>query len=112
MYHTTLKATLMQLVFGRHKTHPIFHHKNWNYVRVKEYELMSINNKEENTNSIHHTYQDVDNVILVRFIRTKVREREYDDSYIGMEIDNNKWVKVQKLDYSDVVYIRQLTLYH
>ena len=50
-YHTTLKKTPGQLVFGRDTIFNIKHVANWVYIRQNKQKLINKNNKAENVKS-------------------------------------------------------------
>ena len=48
-FHSTLKATPMQLVYGRDAILPIFHQADWKYIKDTKQKMIDINNKRENS---------------------------------------------------------------
>ena len=55
-YHTTLKATPMQLVFGRDAILNTTFEANWKYIKDNKQKRIHKNNLQENKSRISHTY--------------------------------------------------------
>src|SRR5919112_1401968 len=64
-YHTTLKKTPGQLVFGRDMIFNIQHVANWDFIRHNKQRHIDKNNKAENAKRIPHQYQTGDLVLLL-----------------------------------------------
>ena len=64
-YHTTLKKTPGQLVFGHDMIFNIQHVANWEFIRQNKQCCIDKNNKAENARQIAHQYQKVDLVLLL-----------------------------------------------
>jgi len=56
-YHTTLKHTPGQLVFGQDMILPIKHIANWEYIHQNKQRLIDKNSKAENAERKDHTYK-------------------------------------------------------
>jgi transposase InsO family protein len=57
-YHTTLKKTPGQLVFGRDMIFNIKHVANWEYIRQNKQKMIEKNNKAENAKRVAHSYKE------------------------------------------------------
>jgi len=62
-YHTTLKNTPGQLVFGRDMIFNIKHVTNWEYIRQNKQKMIEKNNKAENAKRVAHSYKE-ENLVL------------------------------------------------
>jgi hypothetical protein len=63
--HTTLKATPMQLVFGRDAVLNTKFKADWKYIQDRKRKLIEQKNKRENAKRTRHDYQ-VGNCVLVK----------------------------------------------
>ncbi len=72
-YHTTLRKTPGQLVFGRDMIFNIKHVANWEYIRQNKQKLIDKNNKAENAKRIEHTYKVGDKVLLNESQKTNMK---------------------------------------
>ena len=64
-YHTTLKKTPRQLVFGRDMILNIKHIANWEYIRQNKQKMIEKNNKAENAKRVAYSYKEGDHVFLL-----------------------------------------------
>ena len=64
-YHTTLKATPGQLVFGRDMILPIKFRADWALIEQQKQQIINKSNEMENKKRIPHTYQ-IGNKVLLR----------------------------------------------
>jgi len=62
-YHTTLKATPGQLVFGRDMIFPIQHQADWQMIEEQKQRRIAENNKRENERRVEHDYAVGDRVL-------------------------------------------------
>ena len=111
-FHSTLKATPMQLVYARDATLPIFHQADWKFIKDTKQKMIDINNKRENSKRIDQEYKINNQVMVKRFKKTKHGEREYDGPYPIIQVNNNGTIRIQKECYSDVENIRRVFPYH
>ena len=65
-YHTMLKATPGQLVFGRDMILPIQFKADWGAIALRKQNLINQSNKRENRTRIAHNYKIGDHVLLER----------------------------------------------
>ena len=111
-YHTTLKATPAQLVFGRDMILPISIRANW--ARIKEQRQNEIyrNNVRENKGRVPHTYKKGDKVLLRKegILRKLASPRE--GPYEITRVYDNGTIQIQKGVISERVNIRRVTPYN
>jgi hypothetical protein len=55
-FHTTLRSTPGQLVFGRDMIFNTKHEANWELIRKRKQQIIEKNNEAENAKRIPHTY--------------------------------------------------------
>jgi hypothetical protein len=65
-FHTTLRNTPGELVFGRDMIFNIKHEANWEFIRKRRQQLIEKNNEAENAKRIPHTYNIGDKVLIRR----------------------------------------------
>ena len=70
-YHTSLRKSPGQLVFGRDMIFNIKHVANWEFIRENKQKLIDKNNKAENAKRVEHTYKLGDLVLLRRGTENK-----------------------------------------
>jgi acyl-[acyl carrier protein]--UDP-N-acetylglucosamine O-acyltransferase len=63
-FHTTLKATPGQLVFGRDMVLPIKFMADWGAIEQQRQKEMGRNNRRENASRISHDYKVGDKILL------------------------------------------------
>jgi hypothetical protein len=63
-FHTTLKATPGQLVFGRDMVVPIKFMEDWGAIEQQRQKEMVRNNRRENASRISHDYKVGDKILL------------------------------------------------
>ena len=77
-YHTTLRKTPGQFVFGCDMIFNIQHVANWEYIRQNKERLIHKNNKAENAKCIAHLYKE--SILVLLLHRT---ENKYEAPYQG-----------------------------
>jgi transposase InsO family protein len=65
-YHTTLKKSPGQLVFGRDMIMNIQHTANWEYIKQNKQERINQNNQKENSKRINYIYIIGEQVMLLK----------------------------------------------
>jgi len=109
-YHTTLRKSPGQVVFGRDLIFNIKHIANWELIRQRKQKLILQNNERENATRIPHQYRAGDKVML--HIGT---ENKYEQPYSGPHtiIDTfpNGTVTLQVGPVIDRVNIRRIHPY-
>ena len=107
-YHTTLKATPGQLVFGRDMIFNIEHQADWQLIREKKLARMKDNNARENARRIEHDYAVGDLVSLVKAEFSKA-EADREGPYEIIRVHTNGTVTVRKDRVEKRLNIRQCT---
>ena len=106
-YHTTLKKSPGQLVFGRDMIFNIEHIANWEYIRASKQKIIKKNNRIENSSRIPHNYSVGDKVML-----RKGSENKYEQPYSGphtiLYVGKNGTVRLQIGAVVDTVNIRRI----
>jgi hypothetical protein len=94
-FHTTLRNTPGQLVFGRDMIFNIKHEANWEFIRKRKQQLIEKNNEAENAKRIPHTYNIGDKVLIRRGTENKY-EAPYEGPYPITKVnDNNGTVRLK-----------------
>jgi hypothetical protein len=106
-YHTTLKATPGQLVFGRDMILNIKHIANWKAIKENKTKLIQKNNQRENSKRLPHTYHEGDEVLLERNQPNKL-ESPYEGPYRIETVNTNGTVRLKMGAVTDTVNIRRL----
>jgi len=109
-YHTTLRKTPGQLVFGRDMILNVQDTANWEYIRSRKQKLINKNNRLENAKRVKHTYQ-VGDLVMLR----KGTENKYEQPYSGphsiLQVNTNGTVRLQMGPIADTVNIRRIEPY-
>jgi hypothetical protein len=109
-YHTTLKATPGQLVFGRDMIFNIKHIANWQAIKEQKIRRIKQNNMRENSKRIRHEYQAGDLVLLQKHQPNKL-EQPYEGPYKIQQVNTNGTVRLKMGPVTDTVNIRRLQPY-
>ena len=109
-YHTTLKATPGQLVFGRDMILNIKHVADWEAIKQRKQKLINQNNKRENNKRIQHKYRVGDKVLMTNKKARKL-ETPNDGPYRITDVFRNGSVRVRKGAIEDRVNVRNITPY-
>jgi len=86
-YHTTLKATPGQLVFGRDLILNIKHVADWEAIKQQKQKKINYNNQRENNTRIPHTYE-VGDLVLMRDKKARKLEMPHEGPYEITEVFN------------------------
>jgi Integrase zinc binding domain/RNase H-like domain found in reverse transcriptase len=109
-FHTTLRSTPGQLVFGRDMILNVKHEANWEYIRERKQAIIEKNNLAENAKRIPHRYQRGDQVLLKRGTENKY-ETPYQGPYTILKVNDNGTVRMKVKNVEDTFNIRRLTPY-
>ena len=111
-YHTTLRATPAQLVFGRDMILPIKFKANWALIQQRKQAEINRSNAKENKNRLAHQYNVKDKVLLTKpGIVPKMNDPRTGPFDITKVFDNGT-VEIQKgPSVTQTVNIRRLTPY-
>ena len=110
-YHTTLKATPGQLVFGRDMIFNIQYEADWQLIRERKLARMRDNNARENSRRIEHDYAVGDLVSLVKADFSKA-EPDREGPYKITRVHTNGTVTVQKDRVEKRLNIHQCSPWH
>ena len=110
-YHTTLKKSPGQLVFGRDMILNIKHTANWEYIKQQKQRLINKNNERENSKRVPHQYKAGDKALLKKGTEFKY-ESPYEGPYPILQVNDNGTVRLKMRSITDTVNIRRLTPYN
>ena len=110
--HTTMKATPMQVVFGRDSIMNIQHLADWRYIQSRKQDLINLNNKKENKTRKEHTYAVDDRVLVKQDQMTKYGTTQYRGPYTVIKVNNNGTVWIRMGNIFNTYNIRQIKPYH
>mgnify|MGYP000560201289 CR=1 FL=1 len=111
-YHTTLKATPMQIVFGRDAILNLKFQSDWKKIKVQKERMIKANNTRENSKRIAHQYQVHNKVLLRRDNKAKYTRAPYEGPYIIAEVFTNGTVTIKKGPVLQRVNIRLIKPYN
>ena len=95
-YHTTLKATPAQLVFGRDSILNIRHEADWTFIKQQKQKLINRNNVKENAKRKPHTYNIGDKVLVTNPDNRKFGSDPYIGPYIITAVNANGTTQLRK----------------
>ena len=95
-YHTTLKATPSQLVFGRDAITNIMFEANWEEIKQQKQKRINKNNQKENRKCIEHTYVEGDQILHQKLTKSKYGQNPWDGPYRVCKVYDNGTVLIQK----------------
>ena len=95
-YHTTLKATPMQLVFGRDAFLNKKFRANWKNIRDLKQRRIAENNQRENAKRIEHEYKKGDLILFKTRQESKFGQNPYSGPYKIRQVNNNGTVIIKK----------------
>jgi transposase InsO family protein len=110
-FHTTLRNTPGQLVFGRDMIFNIKHEANWEFIRKRKQQIIEKNNEAENAKRIPHTYNIGDKVLIRRGTENKYEAPYEEGPYTITKVNDNGTVCLKVNNVEDTYNIHQLTLY-
>ncbi len=105
-YHTTLKATPGQLVFGRDMIFNIRHEADWQLIKDRKRARIEKNNAQENSKRKAHDYAVGDQVLITKADFNKM-EPSREGPYIITRVHTNGTVTIQKGRALQRINIRQ-----
>jgi hypothetical protein len=111
-FHTTLKATPAQLVFGRDMILPINFKADWSAIEKQRQKETGRNNRRENSARIHHEYKVNDKILLKKpgkHLRKLEAPRTGPHKVIA--VYTNGTIRIQRGHISERVNIRRVTPY-
>lgn len=93
-YHTTLRMTPGQLVFGRDMIFNTTHIANWELICQNKQKLIDANNKRENAKSVKHNYKVGNKVLLKKGTKNKYKS-PYKGPYDILQVNDNGTVRMK-----------------
>ena len=109
--HTTLKASPMQLVFGRDAMFNIPFTANWNDIRKRKQSIINKNNIQENKKRRQYQYSAGDKVLVEARITDKYSEPIWNGPYLVTKVHDNGTLRLQRGVVSETVNIRRIKPY-
>jgi hypothetical protein len=109
--HTTLRATPMQLVFGRDAVLNTKFEADWKYIRDRKQKLIEQNNKRENAKRTGHEYQIGNRVLVAAKLDGKYQGDLWDGPYVIALVNNNGTVILNRGAYQETINIRRIKPY-
>ena len=111
-YHTTLKATPAQLVFGRDAILNTIFDANWNLIKYNKQKLINKNNARENASRIPHKYNVHDKVLAIgKPTLSKYGSNPWEGPYDIVKVNDNGTVRLKKGVVIETINIRQIKPY-
>jgi transposase InsO family protein len=110
-YHTTLKATPGQLVFGRDMLLPIKFKANWAEIKARRQEEMRRNNERENKGRRAHDYKVGDQILLTDSRKKSKLLPPREGPYQVERVYTNGTLLIRRGAVSERVNIRRVTPY-
>ena len=95
-YHTTLRATPAQLVFGRDAILNIKYEANWQYIKQRKQQLINKNNALENAKRKTHEYKINDKVLVKNPDNRKFGSNPYIGPFTVVSVRDNGTVILQQ----------------
>ena len=109
--HTTLKASPMQLVFGRDAMFNIPFTTNWKDIRKRKQIIIDKNNLRENKRRRKYEYSVNDKVLVEARTTDKYSEPIWNGPYLVTRVNDNGTVRLQRGVVSETVNIRRIKPY-
>ena len=102
--HTTMRATPMQLVFGRDAVHNIGFEADWQYLKERRQRMIRHNNERENAKRVPHTYQVGDSVKVDQPLHRKYGTPKYKGPYTVDRVNDNGTLRLRVPKGTGAVY--------
>ena len=110
-YHTTLRKTPGQLVFGRDMILNISHEANWRLISQMKQKRINQNNERENRSRIPHEYHIGDKILIKNPNASSKLNQPWIGPYEITEAYENGTVTFRKGAFHDRLNIRQIKPY-
>ena len=111
-YHTTLKATPGQLVFGRDMILPVKFNADWALIAQQKQNSINESNKKENKKRIPHEYKVGDQVLLTKPGILRKMSTPYSGPYEVQQVFPNGTLTIMREAVIQRVNIRRVIPYH
>ena len=110
-YHTTLKATPGQLVFGRDMILPIKFEADWALIQKQKQDSINNSNNKDNKKRIKHEYKIGDKVLLQKPGILRKMSTPYSGPYEVQQVFSNGTINITKGAVIQRVNIRRVIPY-
>jgi transposase InsO family protein len=110
-YHTTLKATPGQLVFGRDMILNVTHIADWHLIKKNKQTKIDLNNRRENEKRIPHDYAVGEQVLITNDSRTPKLMTPTKGPYRIVKVYTNGTVTIERGPIEERINIRRLQPY-
>ena len=107
-YHTTTKATPMQLVFGRDAILNTKFKADWAIIKQQKQTLINYNNQKENKKRLPYTYVVGSKVLVKNRTEGKFGEDPWKGPYPVQKVNDNGTVRIQIGKVLDTINIRNV----
>jgi hypothetical protein len=94
--HTTMRATPMELVFGRDAILNIRFQANWQYIKERRQRMIVQNNQRENAKRKPHTYKVGDKAMIEQYQHRKHGTPKYKGPYTVTKVYDNGTVRLRQ----------------
>jgi hypothetical protein len=110
--HTTLKATPMQLVFGRDAILNKPFNPDWDRIKENKQKVIAENNRRENAKRIPHNYKKGDYVLVKTKSLSKYGQDPYEGPYKIRKVNKNGTVIIKRGVVLETLNIRLIKPYN
>ena len=111
-FHTTLRATPMQLVFGRDAVLNTKFKANWKLIKENKQKRIKQNNKQENKSRVKHTYKKGDLVLFKELEDNKFGNNPYSEPYKIRKVNDNGTVVLKMKATLETINICLIKLFN
>ena len=102
--HTTMRATPMQLVYGRDSIHNIRFEADWQYIKARKQHVIRKNNERENANRIPHTYSVGERVMVSQPQHRKYGNPKFKGPFTVDSVNDNGTLRLRVPKGAGAVY--------
>jgi hypothetical protein len=102
--HTTMRATPMQLVYGRNTIHNIRFEADWQYIKARRQRVICCNNERENTQHTPHTYLPGHRVMISQHQERKYGIPKYKGPYTMDSVNDNGTIRLSVPKDNGMIY--------
>jgi len=94
--HTTMRATPMQLVYGRDAIHNVRFEADWQYIKERRQKVILQNNKRENATRTPYTYTVGEQVMIEQHQQRKYGTQRFKGPYTVDRVYDNGTIRVRQ----------------
>jgi hypothetical protein len=94
--HTTMRATPMQLVFGRDAILNVRFQADWKYIKERRQKMIIQNNERENARRVPHTYVVGDSVMVEQHQHRKYGQPRYMGPFTVDRVNENGTIRLRQ----------------